>query len=190
MADLAFTLTAEPPLGGIDIALGENRIRERHDLAIVSVATPLGGEAALETAMKRALRLAPPAPAVSSVSGETRAVSSTSDQLLLIFPHETPDANAEVQSALGGAGYTTDQTDAWVTLEISGSGILAALERLCPLDCASMPVNGNGRTVIEHMGAVIVRLNDDRFLLMSASSSAKSFLHAVETSFRYAQRPT
>ena len=43
----------------------------------------------------------------------------------------------------------------------------------------------SARTVMEHMGAMIVHLSGDRFLLLSASSSAQSFLHAVELSYRY-----
>ncbi|MYA88775.1 MAG: sarcosine oxidase subunit gamma, partial [Boseongicola sp. SB0662_bin_57] len=40
-------------------------------------------------------------------------------------------------------------------------------------------------TVMEHMGAMAIRTGDDAFLLLSAGSSAESFLHAVETSYRY-----
>ena len=62
---------------------------------------------------------------------------------------------------------------------------LAALERLCPLDLARVPTRGSGRTVMEHMGALVVRTSEDGFLLMSASSTAGSFLHALETSLHY-----
>jgi sarcosine oxidase subunit gamma len=109
--------------------------------------------------------------------------------MMLIFPHALPDAERVVEGKLGGAGYTTDQSDSWVVLEISGPDTLAALERLCPLNTATMPENGYGRTTMEHMGAAILRLADDRFLLMSASSSARSFLHAVETSYEYVINP-
>ena len=44
---------------------------------------------------------------------------------------------------------------------------------------------GDGLNRMEHMGAMIVHLSGDRFLLLSASSSAQSFLHAVELSYRY-----
>ena len=62
------------------------------------------------------------------------------------------------------------------------------LERLCPLDLheSAFPVGAAQRTVMEHMGAVILREGTDEFLLLSASSSAASFLHAVKTSIRYA----
>ena len=185
MAESTFTLTAAPILGGIDQTIGQNRITERDDLALVSIATPQGGEAALTKALKNGWGLALPDPTRSSDSGKVRAVRAAPDQILLVFPHATPDANTVVQAKLNGTGYTTDQTDVWVVLEISGPDTRAALERLCPLDFSRFPDGGSGRTVMEHMGAMIVRLSEDRFLLLSASSSARSFLHAVQTSFHY-----
>ncbi len=182
MADI--TLTAAPILG-VDLEIGENRITERDDLALVSIATPMGGDDALTAALKSGWSLDMPTPTATTTSGDTRAIRTSPDQMLLAFPHATPDADPHVQSKLNGAGYTTDQTDSWVVLEISGPDTMAALERICPLDLAKFEVNDAGRTVMEHMGAFIVRLGTDRFLLMSASSSAASFLHAVETSYKY-----
>ncbi|MDX1786447.1 MAG: sarcosine oxidase subunit gamma, partial [Roseovarius sp.] len=67
---------------------------------------------------------------------------------------------------------------------ISGPGSLAALERICMLDLHpdAFKVNAVARTVMEHMGAIIARTGEDTYLLLSASSSAKSFLHAIELS--------
>ncbi|MDJ0637885.1 MAG: sarcosine oxidase subunit gamma [Paracoccaceae bacterium] len=184
MAEIDFTLEAAPILGGVDLTIGANRIAECDDLAIVSVATPLGGDDAMAKALKDVWNLSLPEPSVSSQSGEIRTVRTAPDQLFLIFPHATPDAETVVQQKLAGAGYTTDQTDVWVVLEISGPDTLAALERICPLDTAAFPIGGAARTVMEHMGALLLRLDVDRFWLLSASSSAGSFLHAVETSYR------
>jgi uroporphyrinogen-III synthase len=36
---------------------------------------------------------------------------------------------------------------------------------------------------MEHMAATIIALGDAHFQLLTASSSAKSFLHALETSY-------
>jgi sarcosine oxidase subunit gamma len=185
VAEIAFFLTARAPLGGADLSLGENRIVERDDLALVSIATPLGGEAALAKAMQAGWGLTLPEPTLSTTSGEVRALRTAPDQMLLILPQNTADAERRVQARLEGAGYTTDQTDVWVVLEISGPQTLAALERLCPLDTARMAEGGFARTVMEHMGAMILRLGPKRFLLLSASSSAASFGHAVQTSYRY-----
>lgn len=187
MAD--FALEAAPILGGLDKTIGEGRIVERDDLALVSVAVPLNGDAALEKALKDGWGLARPEPTQSVTSGDTSAISMAADQLMLVFPHATPDANAVVQSKLKGAGYTTDQTDSWVVLEVSGTATHAALERICPLnlDIDAFPIGASGRTTMEHMGALIVRTGEDSFMLMSASSSAASFAHAVELSFEWAQ---
>ena len=180
-----FTPQAAPALGGADVMIGENRILERDDLALVSVATPLGGESALANALKTAWKLEMPDPRQTTAAGDIRALRTAPDQMLIVFPHATPDAEAHVQKALKGAGYTTDQTDAWCILELTGPKSLAALERLCPLDLAAFSAGTAARTVMEHMGALVLKLDAERFLLMSASSSAGSFLHAVETSYRY-----
>lgn len=182
-----FTLKAAPVLGGLEQTFGDNRVGERTDLALVSVATPVGGDGKLEKALRSAFSLALPQPVLSTTKGDMRAVWMAPEQIMLIFPHSTPDAESHVQMQLKGAGYTTDQTDGWAVLEVSGPQTLSALERICPVDLAleAFPENASARIVMEHLGAVIVRLEVDRFLLASASSSAGSFAHAVETSFRY-----
>lgn len=121
----------------------------------------------------------------SSVAGDTRVVQAGADQLLLIFPHSTPDANAVVQEKLKGRGYTTEQTDSWVVLEVSGPDTRSALERICPIDLHpdSFHDGDVARTSMEHLGTLILRNGPNSFLLMSSRSSAHSFLHAIETSF-------
>lgn len=178
-------LEAAPVLGDAHFSFGDSTIVERDDLALVSISTPQGGDAALAGALGKGWSLDVPAPTLSTVSGDTRAIRTAPDQMMLVFPHPTPDANTHVQSKLNGTGYTTDQTDAWVVLEVSGPDAISALERICPLNLhdSAFAENSAGRTIMEHMGAFIVRTGEHTFLLMSASSSAQSFLHAVETSF-------
>lgn len=181
-----FQLIAEP-ITDADLSIGMNRIVERDDMALVSVAAPSGDMDALGKKLKTVFKLDLPEPTQSSTAGDMRAVRTAADQLMLVFPHSTPDAEPFVQGKLKGAGYTTDQTDVWVVFEVAGPNCLGALERLCPidLDASVFPDGASARTVMEHMGAMIIRLEADRYLLMSASSSAQSFLHAVETSFHY-----
>ena len=83
--------------------------------------------------------------------------------------------------------HITDQTDAWVILEISGESSREALERICQVDLDKnvFQLDGMARTSMEHMSAIIISKADDTFYLMSASSSAKSFLHAVELSAQH-----
>ncbi|WP_229802146.1 sarcosine oxidase subunit gamma [Paramylibacter ulvae] len=82
--------------------------------------------------------------------------------------------------------YTTDQTDGWVTLEISGENTISALERICPINLHpdQFQIGHAARTAMEHMGCIILRTDTQTFHLFSASSSAESFLHAVETSIK------
>ncbi len=179
------TLTPAPVLG-TNLSLGGNRIVERSDLALVSVAVPQGGEPALAKAIKSVWSLDMPDPRRASQLGDTWAIWTAPDQIFLMIPHDTPDADAHVRAKLKGTGYTTDQTDGWVILDIEGPDTSAALERICPIDLdpGVFPTGASARTVMEHLGALILRLGEDRFLLMSARSSAASFLHAVETSYR------
>ena len=183
MADI--TLNAAPILGGIDKIIGENRIVERDDLALVSIACPLNDDGNLAALIREHWSIDMPTATLTTTHNDTRAVRLTPDQIMLIFPHNTPDAEAFVQKKLTGAGYTTDQTDAWVALEISGPDTRAAMERICPLDLSQFANDDAGRTVMEHMGALVIRCDTDNFLLFSASSSAHSFLNAVETSYLY-----
>jgi len=177
-------LDQTPILGGYDETIVGIRIVEQRNAALVSLAIPLGGEAAAEKAIKSAFKLALPPVGQSAATSTHRLIRTGPDQALMLFDSQDALAEPATQQALNGACYTTNQTDAWVVLAISGSGVRTALERLCPLDLHpdAFAVNTAQRTVMEHMGAMIVRTNDDQFLLMSASSSARSFLHAVETS--------
>ena len=182
MADIS--LAATPALGGFRREFSNCSLAERNDIALISVAIPRDGETALSAKLDKTWALALPRSTTTAQANGLRAIPLTADQFLLAF---APDANrteASVQVDLASVSYTTVQTDAWVILELSGKGATAALERICPidLDVTGFPSGSSARTVMEHLGAIIVRLDDDRFWLMSARSSAASFLHAVETS--------
>ena len=183
MAD--FTLTSAPPLAGYDKSFGDIVLSAPADLAIVSLAIPLGEDVAAKKAIKKAYGTDLPEPGKSAVAKDgERLVRLGKDQAFVVFTHTTPDAERVVAERLKGAAYTTDQTDVWSGLEISGSSSRKALERICPLDLYPdhFVENDAARTVMEHMGVLIIRTGVDAYLLLSASSSAGSFLHAVETS--------
>lgn len=163
-------------------------LREVTDLAIVSIAIPLDGKPALAKAVKSAYGCALPKPAMSSLTkdGTTRLVSSQADQALVLFDHPSADGGVVVSKKLGDAGYYTDQSDNWTALSLSGPQTRTALERICPIDLdpKAFPVNASARTHMEHLGVLIICIATDAFLLLSARSSAKSFLHAVEVSVK------
>lgn len=177
-------LTATTPLGGYAKNFNGTELAEATGLAIVSLACPRGGDAALAAAVKSAWGLDIPSPGMSVEASGVRIIWSSPDQLLAIFPHATPDAMPHVKGLLGDTAYLTDQTDNWCALSIEGSLARAALERICPLDIHpdAFAVDASARTVMEHLGVFITRTGDDAYLLLSGSSSAGSFLHAVELS--------
>lgn len=179
-----FSLISAPPLAGYDETVGDIRLRAPEGGAIVSIALPLGGEAAAEKAVKAAYGVALPDVGQSVVAKGARVVRLGVDQAFVIFDHTDPNAEAVVAGKLNGAAYTTDQTDVWVALEISGARCRDALERICPLDLhpGAFPVDRAARTVMEHLGVLIIRTGEDAYLLFSASSSAGSFQHALHQS--------
>ncbi len=188
-----FSLTAVPALGGYDRDHHGIRLRELTDLAIVSVAlalapAPDGGTAGAEKAVGTAFgtTLPPVGRTVMSQVAGARLARLARDQLLVFFTNPSPDAEPVIAARLPRDTCTTDQSDVWVGLEISGPGARAALERICPLDLhpAVFATGDAARTMMEHLGVLILRIGPDTFMLLSARSSVGSFLHALEVSIR------
>ena len=181
-----FQLTAEPPLAGRSRSFGANCLAALSDMALVSVAIPLGREDEAQEAIRSAYGAELPQVRRYAKSPRSGAflIRTAPDQGLIAFEHSAPDAEKLVARQLDGAVYTTDQTDGWVALQLSGPDARAALERICPLDLhpASFGPDAAARTVAEHLGMLILRTQEHAFLLLSASSSANSFWDSVETS--------
>ena len=186
VADL--TLVCEPFLGGYRQEFPGALLEELTDLSVVSVACPLGGHDRLATAIRSAWSAELPAAGRSSLTadGRIRIFSMSPDQFFVLAWDGTGLSADSVHGMLGNTGYYTDQSDSWVALRLTGPVAAAALERICPIDLdpAIFTPGSTARTAMEHMGAVIHKLDEDDFVLLSASSSARSFLHAVETSIR------
>lgn len=184
MADI--TLQPMSPLDSAETTIGTIRLREITDTALLSLAIPQGGDKDVAKALKK-LGLDMPDGKLSSTGKSIRAIRSTPDQLILFFKEADAVVPDKVREKLGKVGYLTVQTDNWVLCEISGPDATTALERICPIDLhdTAFPVGAFARTSMEHLGAAILRTDATRYTLMSASSSAQSFWHALETSARY-----
>lgn len=179
------TLTPKPPLGGLDRSWGETRLRELTELAFVAVSIPQGGEDALGTVMQKAYGCAvPPEGRSHAAKDGVRVIGYTADQVLIAWDHVPHSGVAHVADKLGDAGYYVEQTSNFVTLELDGPLARDALARLTALNLAdaAFPEGAAQRTVMEHMGATVVRVGPDAFWLIGASSMARSFAHAIETS--------
>ena len=183
-----FSLTAEPFTGYFDQTSKNVKLREIFDMAVVSLAIPLGETLIAEKTLKSAFGMAIPDIGLSFLSNKknVRIVRLSIDQAFVIFPralHETGAAHY-ITDIVKGKFYVTDQSDVWVMFEISGKGVRRALERICTLNLGptAFEINAAARTSMEYLGTIIIRNDKDSFLLMSASSSANSFLNAVEKS--------
>jgi len=181
VAELAPLPAPEP------VTIGDITVTERDDLSFISLAIPDGGEKAFAAALKKSHGLAMPTPRISTAAKGDIAMMTSPDQILLLATSRDPSLPQKAAKAMGDTAYMTDQTGAYTALQISGPGTLAALERLCPLDLhdTEFPTGAFARTVMEHIAAIILRTEPQAFLLLSPSSSALSFRHAVETSCRY-----
>jgi len=183
-----FTLTALSPLGGARHDFEGVTISEVTGRAIVSVATPMGGDNALSKAVSSAFKTTLPLIGSSTTSAvaNSRLLGMQQGLFFLLFDHAGPGAVNAVAERLKGRALLTDQSDSWVMIEVSGANARAAFERICPIDLhpAAFPAGKVARTSMEHLSAIIIREETDTFLVMSPRSSAKSFLHALETSAR------
>lgn len=183
-----FTLEAKPLLGDFSLTVSGTELAEVRGKGLVSIAIPLGGEAGLTAALEKAFGVALPAAGKSAVASAhgLRLLRLQQDMLFALFNHQGDRPVEMVSEPLGETGYYTDQSDSWALLRLRGPLARDALERICPLDLHDTAfVDGEvARTVMEHLGVVILREGSDSYLLMSAASSARSFLHAVETSLQ------
>ncbi|NUB44145.1 sarcosine oxidase subunit gamma [Fertoebacter nigrum] len=140
---------------------------------ITSVAPFAGREAELSQAL-RSLGLSFPAPNTFNESSGDLIVWTGRDQAFLIGP---------LLEGLPAA--TTDQSDGWAALSVSGPDAAAALMRLIPLDLrvAAFPPGRAARAPLNHMAAVIWR-DGEGFTLLVFRSMAQTAWHEIETAMK------
>tara|TARA_B110000459_G_scaffold53887_1_gene60123 strand:+ start:1715 stop:2284 length:570 start_codon:yes stop_codon:yes gene_type:complete len=176
------------PLNGYSKEFGENILEEVTGLEIISLATSVENQKLLDQSITKLLNINLPLTGKSSISEDkkSRVIGLSMDQWLAIFESDERDSEAIFKNALSDDVYLTTQTDAWVILRISGPLALKALERVCPINLEPdvFLENDIARTIMEHLGSIVICEKGGSYLVMSASSSAKSFLHALETSLK------
>ncbi|MFY0614329.1 MAG: hypothetical protein JXQ99_22565 [Hyphomicrobiaceae bacterium] len=184
-----FTLTAQSAFSKRPAAYNGIQLTAFQPPAIASMATPNGGEAALAAALQAAYGIDIPPVGRAAISAKDSAtfLRHAPDQMFVLFmPPASGKPTDPMAATLGDTAYLTDQSDSWAALRIEGPLSRAALERICPLDLApgNFPPGTVARTVMEHLGIIMLCEAGDKYLLLSARSSADNFLHAVETSVR------
>jgi len=179
-----FSLQASSPLNGYAERFGTTSVTELTSIDIYSASLSSdSGKAAVQQA------LGAPWPAIGSStqnnSGETTLLGLQQDQIFALVNAAGQSVAVSTAPAIGDDVYVTNQSDSWVALEVEGPMAVVALERICPLDLHMdvFPKGSVARTSMEHLSVIVVCKGQDHYLLLSPSSFARSFLHAVETSF-------
>ncbi len=158
-------------------------IREFTNRSLASLAARHGRQEALSTAVTAAYGVVLPGPG-RSVRGDAVSIDWMGPGQWFVEA-ERADGTAfarELAAGVDGSGSVTDQSDSWVQLDLWGGNSRAVLEKLCPLDLHPRVFTPGSvaRTVMEHLGAIVALLEDTpRFKLLTARSSARSFLHSL-----------
>ena len=200
------SLIAQSPLGGYEMITSGASLIEVTGLSKVSVAPFAGSQAVFQTAMAKLFETGkndspkPSATMALNQSGKQNCIlmPSAQNQWFLCFDDDGTNpidaAKTLMGKSLSKQMAMTDQSDSWVILALFGPQSGQTLSRICPIDCgvSAMPIGTTARTSMEHLGAIITRRPDEGdhqpcFWLLSARSSAASFLHAITGSppFRY-----
>ena len=198
MAKFTPSLIAQSPLGGYEMITDGASLIEVTGLSKVSVAPFAGSQAVFQTAMTKLFKTGkngspkPNATMALDQSGKQNCIlmPSAQNQWFLCFDDDGTNpidaAKALLGKSLSKQIAMTDQSDSWVVLALSGPQCRQTLARICPIDCSAsaMPIGTTARTSMEHLGAIITRRPNEGdhqpcFWLLSARSSAASFLHAI-----------
>lgn len=179
-------MIATSPLDGYAKGFDGVTLAEVTDHAIVSIATPAGGEKRLSKAIKTAFKTSVPDVGESQTStfSNGRLLGMQPGQILFVFEYDEAGGAKVVAEKLKDAAYLSDQSDSFVMLTMAGDKARMALERICLLGLHpdAFAIGRVARTSMEHLSVIILREAEDTFLLMSPRSSAQSFVHALETS--------
>jgi len=178
-------LEAASPLNGYNHDFGSVKVEEVTGKALVSIGQPLGLKMKLQTAIEKNLGADWPTIGRSTSSSMGyQFLGVQSDMIFAYFDHPGGLADKSILSLLEDNAFCTDQSDAWAMVQISGEGVYAALERICPLNIAPdvFEVGAVARTSMEHLGVIIFKTDENTFVLMGATSSADDLLHAVTVS--------
>lgn len=164
------------------VTLGPLTVTERFDVAVASLAQRRGHDL---TAAARAVGVPLPEPARYEPGAPYAAFWVTPEMWFVEAPFASHEDIANLlRAAFGTAASITEQTDAWVILDLAAAELAPLLERLCNVDFDAAPDGFATRTVIDHLGCYLIKQGPSAVRLFGPRSSAQNLLHAVETAAR------
>jgi sarcosine oxidase, subunit gamma len=181
---VANMLKALTPLGettALVEVIGPVTITENPDVALASLASRFGQEAAV-AAVAKAAGISLPGPGRVENGSVYNAFWLGPEQWMLEAPfasHE--DIVAVLKPLFGEAASITEQTDAWVRFDLTADDLPKLFERLCNFDLSRAGVGAATRAVIDHLGCYVVRRAATQVSVLGPRSSAQSLHHALVT---------
>lgn len=175
MAD--FTLQENPVLNGADI--GQVKLVVCLPEPITSIAPFVGQLEAVNAVLKlHRIKL----PKVGDVSqGKNLSILwAGHDQWLALG---APDMFFE---NLQGIAALTDQSDAWMTLHLSGDDAASIMARLTPVDLSGLSVGECARSEYAHMPSILLPVPDGYKIMVSRSFAQTAIDKTVEAMRRLA----
>lgn len=157
---------------------GNVTLREIPDLAIASLARRRGGD----LSGAEALLGAPlPGPGRGATMTPMDAIWTGPDQWFVLAPYASHETLADtLKAAVGASGSVTEQSDGWTCFAIEGPGVTALLERLSMLDTAQAQTGFAARSVVHHIGCVVIcDVPGQRWRILGARTSALSLFDAI-----------
>ena len=154
--------------------------------SLVMVAIPRGTLANVESSIKKSCGLTIPKMQQSSESSDSSITlwRLQNNQVLAYFSYDGDDSESYLKTKFNASAYYTDQSDTWAMIRVKGPRSRDVLERICPIniDKDVFSVGNVSRTVMEHIGTIIFRDEDDSYVLLTMRSFGRSMLHAIEVS--------
>jgi len=181
-----YVLEKESALEGAEHEFNGVNVSEVIGKSLVMVAIPRGALADVESAIKKSCGLSIP-----KMEQSTKSLDSSitlwrlqNSQFLAYFSYEGDDSESHLKGKLDAPAYYTDQSDTWAMIRVKGPRSRDVLERICPIniDKDVFSVGNVSRTVMEHIGTIIFRDEDDSYVLLTMRSFGRSMLHAIEVS--------
>ncbi len=161
--------------------IGAVSIAEVTDMALASLSARSGKVEALGTAMTALTGAKLPEPGTWVDGAPWSVIWTGPEQWFVEAPfasHE--DISRALKDAVGEAASVTEQTDGWVRFDLEGAGTVDMLERLCAAPSRRMEAGMATRTVIEHMGCLVIcRAAAERFSILAPRSYARSLHYGL-----------
>ncbi len=161
-------LIAKPALGLAPVTHAGTTLAEAPLARITAIAPFAGHEHAVSTAL-HPLGLGFPAPNTAQTAVAGDIIWTARAQAFLLGAAPPTDLPAAV----------TDQSDAWVTLTLTGPQARATLNRLVPLDLRAAQQGQAFRSALNHMPLILIVDGPDAFRLMTFRSMARTAWHEL-----------